>query len=177
MLTISHISIAKNTLHFLEIHNLNILNYKSFVYGNIKPDCFFQKTPKKHLEIESLDFIIEEIKNFDYSCDNKSMSLKLGVICHYLCDFFCLPHFERWSACDISKKVIQTPRHLNYERLLNSYTSCAVLDYNEITDLRTFINNCKSEYIKDKSYKNDIKYASMVCNSVMFHILEHTLIK
>lgn len=172
MLTMSHKSIAKNTLKFLEIHNINILNHKSFIYGNIKPDCLFQKTPKKHLELEALDFIIEEIENFNYDCDSKEMSIKLGVICHYLCDFFCLPHFERWSACHISKKLVQTPRHLNYERMLNSYTSYAVLDYKEISNLRSFIEECKSEYIKNKSFKNDIKYASIVCNSVMLYILE-----
>lgn len=177
MLTISHISMAKNTLHFLKIHNIDILHHKSFIYGNIKPDNLFQKTPKKHLELEALDFIIEEIENFDYNCNNKEMSIKLGVICHYLCDFFCLPHFERWSACHISKKVTQTPRHLNYERMLNPYTSYAVLDYKKINDLRSFINECKSEYIKDKSFKNDIKYASIVCNSVMFYILESKQLK
>ena len=172
MLTMSHVSMAKHTLNFLEIHNIDNLNRKSFIYGNIKPDNLFQKTPKKHLELEALDFIIEEIENFDYDCDSKEMSIKLGVICHYLCDFFCLPHYERWSACHISKKVIQTPRHLNYERKLNSYTSYAVLDYKEIIDLRTFINECKREYIKDKSFKNDIKYASIACNSVMLYLLK-----
>lgn len=176
MLTMSHIAMAKNTLRFLKFQGLEILDDNSFIYGNIKPDNLFQKTPRKHLEKESLAFILEEIemlRNSDMGKDKKTSSLKLGVVCHYLCDYFCLPHFERWSACPIYKKALETPRHLNYERMLCSYIDKATMEYKEINDVVEFLEGCKKEYILDKSFKNDIRFASLVCNSISLYILKN----
>lgn len=176
MLTPSHIAMAKNTLKFLKSQGFDILDDKAFIYGNIKPDNLFQKTPKVHLEIESFPFVeeqIERLKNLDINEGKKSFSLELGIICHFLCDYFCLPHFERWSACAISKKVKETPKHLNYERELMSYVSEATIDYKEINDVKEFIKECKDNYILEKSFKNDIIFASYVCNSICLYIIKN----
>lgn len=174
MLTVSHIAIAKNTLKFLELQGINVLDKKSFIYGNIKPDTLFQKTPKTHLELESLPFVLKQIDDLiNWSgVNNKLMSLELGVISHFLCDYFCLPHFERWSKCSILEKIIQTPRHLNYERMLVPYIVNATMEYREIKNINDFLNECKKEYILKKSFENDVRFASLVCNSVMLYILK-----
>lgn len=175
MLTLTHIALAKNTLKFLKSKGFDILDEKSFIYGNIKPDNLFQKTPKIHLETESLPFVLNQIDTIiDWDIDDKKklFSLELGIICHFLCDYFCLPHFERWSACPIHKKVKETPRHLNYERILSGYTKSATMEFKEIEDLVMFLEECKKEYVLEKSFENDIKYASLVCNSVSLYILE-----
>lgn len=175
MLTMSHISMAKNTLKFLKSKDLEMLDENSFIYGNIKPDNLFQKTPKKHLEEESLAFVLEQIemlRGSDMSKNTKVLSLKLGIVCHYLCDYFCLPHFERWSDSPIYKKTVQTLRHLNYEKILCSYVSKATMEYKEINDLIKFLEDCKKEYVLNKSYENDIRFASLVCNSISLYILK-----
>lgn len=174
MLTMSHTYMAKNTLKFLEMQGFDVLDRKSFVYGNIKPDTLFQKTPKIHLEKESLPFILNQIEILS-SCDkdNKMMSLELGIVCHYLCDYFCLPHFERWSKCPLYKKIVQTPKHLNYERMLCSYVYNATMDFKDIHNVEEFLSECKEEYIKNKSFENDIIFASLVCNSVVLYILKN----
>ena len=175
MLTMSHIAMAKNTLSFLKSQGLDVLDEKSFIYGNIKPDNLFQKTPKKHLEIEAKPFVLEQIeilKNSGSENDREEFSIMLGIVCHYLCDFFCLPHFERWSACAVHKKIKETPRHLNYERILMEYTSLADDNFEEIDDVSLFLIKCKEEYVLNRSYENDIKFASLVCNSVCLYVLK-----
>lgn len=175
MLTMSHVGIAKNTLKFLRSKGLDLLDEKKFIKGNIKPDCLFQKTPHKHLEVESLEFILKEINLLHESwvyMDKDELSIKMGIVCHYLCDYFCLPHFERWSACALYKKVIQTPKHLNYERKLCSYIDKATLEYREIDNLVEFLDSVKKEYVLNKSFENDIKFATLVCNSVSLYILK-----
>ena len=112
------------------------------------------------------------LRGSDMSKNTKVLSLKLGIVCHYLCDYFCLPHFERWSDSPICKKTVQTLRHLNYERILCSYVSKATMEYKEINDLIKFLEDCKKEYILNKSYENDIRFASLVCNSISLYILK-----
>lgn len=175
MLTLTHIALAKNTLKFLKSKGFDILDEKSFIYGNIKPDNLFQKTPKIHLETESLSFVLNQIDtiiNLDIDEKKKLFSLELGIICHFLCDYFCLPHYERWSACPMHKKVKETPRHLNYEKMLHSYIKNTTMEFREIDDLTKFLEDCKKEYVLEKSFENDIRYASLVCNSISLYILK-----
>lgn len=175
MLTMTHTYIAKNTLIFLESKELDIINKKTFIYGNIKPDNLFQKTPKKHLYDESIDFIvhqIEVINELDIENNKKLISLELGIVCHFLCDYFCLPHFERWSDSTGMNKAVATAKHLNYEKNLHKYIDNTTMEHREISNVMEFLEECQKSYKSAKTPEEDIKYASFVCNSVALHILD-----
>lgn len=71
------------------------LNKLAFAYGNIKPDFINKDIKCSHTLDESLYSInnySEELMSHDISIIEFSKSL--GVICHFVCDYFCIYHRE-----------------------------------------------------------------------------------
>ena len=118
MLINTHFIISKSVLDNLESNKSFFLSEKNFIYGNIKPDISSKYVLNKHYLEESLSMVLEKIK---YLCQLTLDSLKkyfsisklsqeLGVICHFLCDFFTTPHSERWEFTHSMNK------HVVYEK-------------------------------------------------------------
>ncbi|MGL5244511.1 MAG: zinc dependent phospholipase C family protein, partial [Sarcina sp.] len=120
MLVNTHILIGQNVLKNIDSKKSIIISDKNFLYGSIKPDMVSKYKLKKHYLDESYDMVIKKINylsslNLDDMNKRFSMSKfsqELGVICHFLCDFFCVPHSERWEF----KHSMN--RHIKYEKEL-----------------------------------------------------------
>lgn len=77
------------------------LNKNQLIYGSIKPDL----TPKflrlEHFKPESFNQIMDEVKELSISqfSENssfiKQFSQQLGVVTHFVADYFCVPHNDR----------------------------------------------------------------------------------
>lgn len=103
------------------------LNKESIKWGAIAPDILPQYKFKRHYKEESLNYVVGEIVKLIYisrylelnldtdPIKNKIISQKIGIISHYLSDFVCLPHAERWTFPNNMFK------HMNYESKLNDY--------------------------------------------------------
>ncbi|WP_161936144.1 zinc dependent phospholipase C family protein, partial [Sarcina ventriculi] len=102
----THVIIAKKIYNALDPQKKSIIKKKNFIYGNIKPDLVSKYKLRKHYRKESYEVILEKIEKLSkinsldeiqkkkYFCN---FSQELGVICHFICDFFCVPHDERWE--------------------------------------------------------------------------------
>ena len=184
MLMNPHFIISKNILKNLDSNKTFFLSDKNFIYGNIKPDISSKYVLNKHYLEESFDMVMEKIKNLcqltlssleKYFSISK-LSQELGVVCHFLCDFFTAPHSERWEFSHSMNK------HVTYEKELASYAK--IMDFSNC-DLECEINHSVEEFFynlyKDYkscniSYENDLKYSSYACNIVVNHILDCILI-
>ena len=184
MLMNTHFIISKNILKNLDSNKTFFLSDKNFIYGNIKPDISSKYVLNKHYLEESFDMVMEKIKNLcqltlssleKYFSISK-LSQELGVVCHFLCDFFTAPHSERWEFSHSMNK------HVTYEKELASYAK--IMDFSNC-DLECEINHSVEEFFyslyKDYkscniSYENDLKYSSYACNIVVNHILDCILI-
>ena len=180
----THFIISKNILKNLDSNKTFFLSDKNFIYGNIKPDISSKYVLNKHYLEESFDMVMEKIKNLcqltlssleKYFSISK-LSQELGVVCHFLCDFFTAPHSERWEFSHSMNK------HVTYEKELASYAK--IMDFSNC-DLECEINHSVEEFFynlyKDYkscniSYENDLKYSSYACNIVVNHILDCILI-
>lgn len=74
------------------------LDKKSFMYGNVKPDLFSEDPNDAH----SLEENAGTVKRyFNKLVNNKlteqEFSLTLGMLCHYICDFFCIYHRREYK--------------------------------------------------------------------------------
>lgn len=84
---------------------------------------------KKHYMDESLEMILVKIRNLSALTENdinkwisiSKFSQEVGVICHFLCDFFCIPHSERWEFKHSMNK------HVRYEKDLAAAAKTVVL--------------------------------------------------
>jgi hypothetical protein len=75
----------------------NNINFKldrlAFAYGNIKPDFMHKDIKCNHTLDESLDCVnkySEHLMKDNLSI--KEFSERLGIICHFVCDYFCIYH-------------------------------------------------------------------------------------
>ena len=179
MLVNTHILLAQHIYENLELDEKRIINYNSFVYGNIKPDMVSTYKLKKHYMDESLEMVLKKIKNLSTLTENdinkwisiSKFSQEIGVICHFLCDFFCIPHSERWEFKHSMNK------HVKYEKDLAAAAKSVVLPKKRTDifgkyDVRYFILKAHEIYEKESSYENDIIFASYVCNSIVDYIIQ-----
>lgn len=170
----------------------NTLNYsldkRLFSWGSVKPDIVPSLLIKKHYKEETLDYVIdkiEELINLKYSnCSNslldKYLSINLGEIIHFLSDFFCVPHSQRW---EFKKRMAS---HIKYETTLNKIaqnyylgrsTKIPEIKYINIDSIKTFINDLLEEYHLKEDYLNDLKYSTIVSTSITALIIKENYSK
>ena len=89
------------------------LNRKHFLFGNIKPDLVRKFKALRHSIHDSLDYVLDEMARHENERHNvKNPSVHLGMINHYLSDFFCSKHYFRNHNEGLIK-------HLRYEGRLH----------------------------------------------------------
>lgn len=182
MMINTHIIIANYILDNIDEDKLSLINRRRFIWGNIKPDCASRYKFKKHYYAESIDMIVDKINKLSSlsvtQVNNESsigkFSGELGIICHFLTDYYCLPHFERWEF-----KHAMRP-HVFYEKELakvsKTYNINIKNDTNSIIeDVREFIDENLELYSLEKGYINDLNFACYVCSSIFNLILDSVI--
>jgi hypothetical protein len=132
-----------------------------FIFGNLAPDMTFSYIYRRHTRTKSAPHMAWQIqKLYDGSLTpgGAGFSYRLGVMCHYVCDFLCYPHtpgFEGGASehiahenaqvvrvgdappsgkrkklgMDITRLTDALGRHITkYERLLAQYAEPAAFD-------------------------------------------------
>lgn len=179
MILNTHLTISNALIENLDSSKSFFISEKNFIYGNIKPDMTSKYVLHKHYLKESFDMIIGKIKTLcklsldfieKYFSISK-FSQELGVICHFLCDFFCVPHSQRWEFSHSFKK------HVIYERDLQSIAKCTnfgTLEKDPIhhVGVEEFFNKLYKEYTKKENFENDLFFSTYMCNSVVDYILD-----
>ena len=190
----THKIIATN-IHenIIDIYDIE-LNKDSLLWGSVLPDILPKYRFHRHYAKESLDYIVNEIVKlifisrfieFDSKTDPikiKLISKKVGIISHYLSDFVCLPHAERWTF------TTNMFKHIDYEAKLNEY----VLDHefkkniirtedidifqNRIIKLkpivREYIENVIEEYSMNSGFNYDLDYALSLNLKISYFIID-----
>ena len=123
----THKIIANNIYENInDIYDIK-LDKNKLLWGSVAPDILPKFRLHRHYKDESLNYVVNEIIKlifisryieFNSIIDPISMkvlSRKIGIISHYLSDFVCLPHAERWTFTTSMFK------HINYESKLNDY--------------------------------------------------------
>lgn len=146
------------------------LRKKSFVYGNIKPDLTLSLLNRPHYKENCIDFLKEEISRLSESNIGLSVNIgtnyseRLGVICHYITDFFCFAHNPSFD-----KSILA---HIKYEKGLSKYMKSRKLLLNNIDSIMKYtvfnsnqelfceIENMHMEYLNSFQSKGiDILYS------------------
>ena len=184
MLINTHFIISKSILENIESSKSFFISKKNFIYGNIKPDISSKYVLNKHYLEESLSMILDKINHLcQLTLDSlkryfsiSKLSQELGVICHFLCDFFTAPHSERWEFTHSMNK------HVTYEKELASYAknmdfSNCNLNYEIDRTVEDFFHEVYKKYKScNISYENDLKYSAYVCNTIVNHVLDCILL-
>lgn len=174
----THVKLAE-----LAFNNIKVIpeGFSKFMFnfGLVMIDNSWHVKTHPHYMQKSLKYVIEKIEELlSVKKFNGYYSMQLGIVIHYLCDFFCNAH--------ITGSVGNILKHLKYERelqryLLDNYETLRNYFYNHsnnkikilsgVASIKTSIENSLDSYVKNKaSYLLDIKQCteitSMVCSSI-----------
>ena len=173
------------------------LEKETLLWGSISPDILPQYKFHRHYKKESLNYIVKEIMKVIFVCrylelnkkldplTMKILSKKIGIISHYLSDFVCLPHAERWTFTDGINIMV---KHMKYESQLDEYAvyhdfNKNIIDTNNIdiydsesVKLKNLIKNYLVKVIKEYSlkqdFKNDLDFAVALNTKISYFIFD-----
>ncbi|MDV4149340.1 zinc dependent phospholipase C family protein [Clostridium sp. AL.422] len=185
MMMNTHKSLADMFIKNIDINRKFIISDKHFTWGNLKPDSVSKYKFKKHYFDESIDMIVNKIKYLSsLSLDDiyirysvAKFNQELGVICHFLCDFFCVPHHQRWEF----KSPGAVKDHVLYENDLNKFAKSCIVRKEVNTSLTSdeikgYIVNLQKEYDGKVAYEKDLQYASHICNTIINFVLDEVFL-
>ncbi|MCD8357566.1 MAG: zinc dependent phospholipase C family protein [Clostridia bacterium] len=95
--SVSHTTVAHYLLDYVEKTDGVSFDRKAFCFGNLKPDLKGEYLTKRHYPSLMFDEVMQRIRDFVQNfhiCEHNGAKLseELGVICHYITDFFSFPH-------------------------------------------------------------------------------------
>ncbi|MGI5978592.1 MAG: zinc dependent phospholipase C family protein [Oscillospiraceae bacterium] len=177
----------KSTTHFAMAHFLCAslkargieLSRVAFVYGNIAPDYVPALYVRPHFTwtcnhmISKFVKLLSETRVSEKGVIGPEYSMRLGLMCHFICDYFCFAHNPDFSG--------SLPQHITYERDLDEYLrqNCTkLLDLNGAEPLEPIpgehmmllrIANSKRNYQHEGyTMENDIRFAFDACLSTIY---------
>lgn len=182
MLPITHNLISHNLYNRLSF-NTNINFSKNHLsLGSVIPDFYIKYKINRHYISISLDFVVDMIYDLynDLTKNRISISLfsfKLGIITHYLSDFFCLAHNDLYFRTHLYKHYIYEKNiHSYFENFNNYKESDFTIDFHNKNSIKSYILNFHNEYINEKpSYDNDVYYTLNMIYSLSIHLLENAI--
>ena len=178
----THKVMAENIIKYANTKSVYLISNKRFIWGCVKPDCVPKYKFMKHYFDESIDMVVEKIMHLSsmtleeiyYNMTVGKFSEELGIVCHFLCDFFCAPHYYRWEF----KSTSAVKQHMLYEKklakLAKNFKQTGVINTNvRPRDTKEFILQLQKQYDGMLDYENDLTFSYYVCDSILNMILNN----
>lgn len=175
MRKISHINLGN---FLLECENIKAKR-KSFLFGNILPDCIPTFIYVRH-NIDNTLNKVEKLLTELYTMNPESYRfwIKLGCMMHYISDYFTYPHTKLfhegfWKHNSYEKELKNKfKEHLeNLENFHRNFlkTSVNIIDYIKEQQILYFTE--KEKRINDVEL--DIQYINRVCETIFSNICQN----
>ena len=121
MNTFSHIMLGEYILETIKSRHGIELHRKSFLLGNILPDCRLSFMSRPHRPEFWQDYINRQVARLlrvktgsrRFGC---LYSLRLGIICHFYTDFFCYTHNAAFSGTSREHFMYEWDIHRRIQR-------------------------------------------------------------
>ncbi len=184
----NHIIISMKIKRSVEDNFPVKLKTLKYLYGSIKPDISRKFSDIPHYKADSEEFVKEELEKIlqtDYSdlLESKGdFSERLGVLTHYLSDFFCHAHSERFDGGRLSHGIYEMKlmfycgvklRKVSRLHRQNTYSSGVFC-----SDICGFIDRLHVVYSDSEripSLIDDISFAHEACFAMYFTVLASCL--
>lgn len=151
---------------------LGVSRYNNFwlCFGSVFPDLTPMCVLKPH-QYDSRNLkILSKCCSLDFTHKDWLFYFKLGVVGHYLADFFTSPHNRKGIVGFCTD-------HRGYENQLDRFFKVNLCDYkfssSNLCDLDFFVENYHTDYMtKDSSYKTDFNYICNVVNTLLQYAIK-----
>ena len=155
------------------------INTDSFVYGNMLPDLNLKYRMTMHSKKEDWDKVVKIIDELVCSKEkiNDDISIKLGMLSHYLCDFFTFPHNEAFGKNIIHHELYeQAQRILWWGKLSKIWEECTEeikVELKSTKDMIVYIEDMYNIYIRNLGdKKRDLFFSNILIRVVCLSILK-----
>lgn len=92
----THLKLARVIYQTVQKDQPDVLDYASFLVGNVLPDFDRRMLPFPHFKDQSFGYLVDFIQQYrGIPADNREMyrfSCDMGMIAHFICDYFCQAH-------------------------------------------------------------------------------------
>ncbi|MCL2067618.1 MAG: zinc dependent phospholipase C family protein [Treponema sp.] len=150
-----HYMIGKNVCSELK-ESGHIIHEKLFLLGNLFPDLIHSYLWCPHRYKQSREFIRKKLDKLKKR--PRLFSFQLGILAHYICDYFCYPHSARYESGFIQHILYEIRQKVpkNFFKLqLNKLT----FSIHELDSLVEWYNAFRTVFRDDES---DLHIASNV---------------
>lgn len=175
----SHISLAGYILRNMESEDLRT-HKKAFFIGSILPDCMPSFLTRKHNIDETFTVLKKEIDKVtdDHDIDkgiNTHFCRRLGVITHYVADYFTFPHNHIFPGklkdhCEYEEEL----KHTFRDYVQNSTNIRSINgSFKTVDEICDFIKRMHERYLEAVgTVKLDCSYIAELCFRVVDAILQ-----
>ena len=164
------------------------LNKTQLIYGSIKPDIYSGFPKLKHFKPQSFSVICNDISALSSSQaeDNRGaiskLSQNIGVVTHYVSDYFCVPHNDRTTY---QHHIIN---HIQYENQLHRiYKESDLqkrkaatdqwLDFTDVQKVMNYLDELHDAYSrKSESLLNDFNSSLQASRAVATMIVQQAFL-
>lgn len=135
MIIPTHRLVGKYIYQLLPEASKGKLDYRKFVWGNMKPDMLPEYKAVSHYYPANEEFVFDLLeRSLEPNLTKMEYSDLLGVLIHFLCDYTCIYH----NNMTINERDTMR-QHMQYEFLLHGYTQLKIRKYQpamtEFTDV------------------------------------------
>ena len=177
----SHISLAKGIIHGLGLQDR--MNHRfTFYLGSIWPDCIPSFLVKKHCIDETFDIFGRKMEKFIEKYKAKRdmgylSSLRMGVITHYVADYFTYPHNSHYPGGFVKHCIYEEDlKHKMYsfiDEVRSKKSTDSVETMLDVQDILTYVREKHNRYMsKEGNVDFDCGYSFSACMKVVASLLE-----
>ena len=153
------------------------LSWSGFLLGNILPDISGEYSRYPHFLKDSIEYIAESAKDLSYNAEEDvsmfEFSKQIGVINHYLSDYFCFAHCEEYKEDIYHHHFYEFMMLFALYRGLKSFKKNDPCRQTTPYELCSFIRARVAEYEREETCKlKDIDYALSVCSAATVGLLQ-----
>lgn len=181
MKSTSHFAIAHLLYTALEERDI-FLNKTAFLYGNIAPDYVPRLVVTPHFgkvctrNVEDISRSLSQRHIGEGGAVGAEYSKLLGMMCHYLCDYFCFAHNKEFTGTlrqhPAYENELDSHLRQSWQELLTLDTNCALTGCRSCGMIMREIESEKSAYIMNGfTFDNDLHYSFRACLSAITAIV------
>ena len=178
----SHISLSRGVIKGLGEDNI-IKHRYTFYIGSIVPDCIPSFITRRHNMEETFDIFVKHMEKFVDKLGKKNklgfrQSIRMGMILHYIADYFTLPHNSHYEGGFVEHCVYEGTQlkcMRNYVREVRSENinvehQRPLMDIKQVVD---YIKEKHQEYVMLHSgVEDDCAFSLEACLCVAMSLFE-----
>lgn len=162
MIAGTHLIICNIIYKYLLKKTKTNLDYRSFAYGNIRPDIEKGYINCEHIFDKSIEAIDAYAEMLIYSnISLKEFSMGLGVICHFVSDYFCLYHQKQyWKKDPAAHGIYEVSLHARLMKYILKNSIKVNYSCMEEKKVSVIVKKFRNKYEKEySSISKDIRFS------------------